>query len=527
MGLVDYLLNHRKLIILSLIGLAVLYLYTTFGLAITTVNSTPNNKEANVTFSDPSDTNSSTKFTAQPQKRYFSLVKRSHNQFKAESGGAYSGKVVSFGLLWVKTINVSIEPQKKSEAIGMSAGSCAVDNLKAGYVMYYRCNATSDFVNFTNDGRTYTATTSSSVPETNNTIIKPYLNGYLKAVLVNRQLILEGFQYAGGKISPSAVNSIDFSDSLSQEVVATDFSSMDSEKIATFNQVSGDLTMFDSLGSAGRKINLVDKLKKQSSNTFSLKLSGNKLVLISSQIVYEGEGNDITESKAPQNIFFIDFASGKILEEKSISKSLRVVSWSINESGDVVFYAVASKASDEGVYLATQKKIDKLVLPEAISAVACWKDPKNFYYILNNRDVMIYSLSDKSYRLAYSAGSALVVNIDCYAKELYVAYSPKGSSVTDPRFSFLKVSNAALGGTPIESVLPIGPGAAYEIDSAYSYRNTVYVNLINIDYYDPNIKVDDIAKLRPKNPQKIQDGALNFFKSQGVDVSKYKFEFSY
>ena len=117
--------------------------------------------------------------------------------------------------------------------------------------------------------------------------------------------------------------------------------------------------------------------------------------------------------------------------------------------------------------------------------------------------------------------------MSCYDGSVYLSHSPKYVSVADPRLEFIKILEEDLSGGRLETLLPLGPGSIIDIDSASSFKKNVYVDLINTDTLDFTIDPNKAPKKMPQNPEKLQNNAIDFFKKQGIDISQYKFIFTY
>lgn len=519
------LLRKRFLIPVTLIT-AGAYLFANFGVIVISIESTPDNKPAKVALRDYAGTKGGEEFELELGRKKISLVSKSKSvQVIARSQDSYQGAVVDWGLAGYKNIKISIDKLRKVEAIGSSPERCAVDYAQQNYVFYYDCGSGSNITSLTRDGVNYSRNSNQTGSNPSNGFIKPYLDGYLSAQELDGQVRLQAYSLDGSSKKPLNTQNIEYSGGLKGRFTVDD-TNRKSESVAIFNQSSKELALLDRLSASPRVLNLNKDLEGYEKNASMLSLSNGMLALFSGSAVFVDEGENISQPAERQSFFFISHATGKVVKKVDVDKKLRVVNFALNND-KIIFYAISKDKGSSGFYVAGSEGVKRVRVPGLTSQNACWKDGSSFYYVLNNRDVLLYSLANNTFSLVYSTNESLVYDLSCYGGDAYVSYSAKNSSAMSPRLSFIKILNGFINGRHAESLLPLGPGALLDIDKAYSFRNNVYVDLINTDIYDPAVNPLDIPKLKPKDPEKHKNNALNYFRDKGVDVSQYNFVFSF
>ena len=518
----SFIRRHIKLLISLVLLLLAFFIVSSYGVVVTSLGSTPGGEKATITIGAGKNKK---EFNLSPGEKKISLVKRSQNQIKATSSDAYTGAVFSLGLFGYKNLELNVEPQKASEAIGLSDGSCAVDNSKS--VTFYRCNENGNFVNATVDGVSYFDNTDESL-NPSQTVIKPYLSGYLSFTKEGDGLGIKGYAFENNSYKPLGSASLNFSGQISPTNIAVDTSSAKSSKFAVFDEKKYVLTIFkDASGKNLLTLDLREKLGKYKDNKTMVYMAGESLVLFNGAEVFVDEGELLASSEDEQRLLYVDLTSGRVVKEQLIDSELRVASIANGTSGKVVFYAYSGSPDKKDLYISDGEDIQKISVAGTVGQVVCWKNNKTFYLTLNDKEVVVYSPEDKIYRLVYDSKDKSIFGMSCFGGNVYLSHGPKNLSAADPRLESIKILDEDLSGTRLETLLPIGPGSIIDIDSAFSFRNEIHVNLLNTDVLDFSRNPNDRPLPKPRDPKKHQNNAIDFFKEQGVDTSKYKFIFSY
>jgi len=520
----SFLRRRKKLLISAALALVALFLVLNYAIVVTSLVATPTGEEATIKITSGEK---GKEFKLQPGQRKISIVKKSSNQIKASSENSYTGAGFGLGLIGYKSFKISVDPQKRSETIGLSDGSCPVDNTSANYITFYRCSTNGNYVNATRNGINYFSNISRG-GESTSILIKPYLNGYLSFTQTDSKLVIEGFEVGENSYRSTDIASIDFEGSLGQGTVATDNSSSKSSKIAVFDTKNNRLTVLSGLNDKSPlTLLLQEKLKKYHSNKSLVNMSGNMLVLFNGSEVFQGEGELLTKSDSEQHLYYIDANTMELSKEQSVDRELKISYIANNANGDVIFYAYSEALSKKGLYLANSGGIEKVSVQGRVGGTVCWKDNNSFLFTSNDNEILAYSTSDKFYRLIYASTDKPIFGMSCYDGSAYLSHSPKYVSVADPRLEFIKIPDENLSGKRLETLLPLGPDVIIDIDSAFSFKKNVYVNLINTDILDFTVDPNKAPKQMPQNPKKLQNNAIDFFKKQGIDTSQYNFIFTY
>lgn len=429
-----------------------------------------------------------------------------------------------------KTISPSFEAQKTSGSLGASTNGCSYDSVKL-FTFYYPCgDVVSDDVFYTNDGQNTNRLVNLSPDSVLNNVsgsISVINNGqFIRLSTFRSKLYITKLGMPEEKFDAQSVLSIPYKGVVGQSSIATDTSDYASKHFALVSTAEHSLFIFsDSQDSSPQKINL-DKVLEWGGQYHTKVSLGNNMAFVFSGAGQEGEtaeGPTSTNARPDnQKLALIDLASGKVKKVISIKSDKLVQSMSSNQSGSLLISSVDRTTRMTSMQTVEGSKLKLQPLKLDTNSNVCWKSGSDVAYIDGVNQIFQYNLDTQISHLVYRSPTNNISSLSCLYGKLYLTLIKSNDK---QNFYHYMLQDEPISGDRGESLLPIVSDSVHDIASAIIYKNTINVRLIDSNAYDN--RNDPSYQRVPGQIEQDKARALNYFRSIGLDVDKFKFIFSY
>lgn len=438
------------------------------------------------------------------------------------SGEKYTRYDKKAGRFSRQTVNVEVEAQKKSTALGVAPYSCSVSKNLGQDATYYPCSPSGGTVLGIKSGKAILgsnpgglAPSESESEEGTSSVLKPYRDGFLEAAAQNNILYMRERSLNGNLKSAGITEVKGFTGRLDDSVFAVAGDAR-TTRISILDKERKELWLFDSpADTSPQKVDLADELADLNEvQAVAVIADRNAARVVVSRDPGALETHDAAGEEAPsieksveeansqQKIITVSYASAEVSDVHDLPKTLVVRKLVGNANGTLLF--VPHYADKPKAYLFADKQLSELPFAANDIQDACWKNLDNLYYSSGDQNqIFRYSLSKQAAFLVYENPSASIGRLSCAFDEVSFTLEAEDDGIVDEQVHY-QLTDLPMTGGRLESVLP----TYLKVDGTVlkASQEQLAVRL-------------DIVVGAPPTPEKAQQELFRYLEGQAVKTS--------